>query len=61
MVDDFLDAPMPKPNNKWVGIAVSGRAMRDRHPHVNDTDHCAHRGAIDSCSGWIVGKPDCEL
>ncbi len=45
---------MPKPNNKlWTSIGVSGRAMCDRHAPVSD--QCAHRGAIGSCSGWIVG------
>jgi hypothetical protein len=32
--------------------------MCDRHAPVSDTDQCAHRGAIGSCSGWIVGNPE---
>jgi hypothetical protein len=32
--------------------------MRDRHAPVSDTDQCAHRGAIGSCSGWIVGHSE---
>jgi hypothetical protein len=35
--------------------------MCDRHAPVSDTDQCAHRGAIGSCSGWIVGYPEVFL
>ena len=31
--------------------------LRARSPILTTTGQCAHRGAIGSCSGWMVGKP----